>query len=56
MRNELWLVAISLLILFVVIYFSEGSTSIVNGHQYVKVGIYSTVHDPDCPCHKNKEK
>ena len=27
------------------------------GHRYIRMGIYgASVHDPDCPCHKDKNE
>lgn len=42
-------------VLFIIIYIisaMRGTVVYVNGHQYIRVTPYSTVHDPDCPCGK----
>ncbi len=28
--------------------------SVINGHDYIRTGMYSTVHDPDCHCEQGK--
>lgn len=39
-----------------VVFFLEDMGTYRNGHKYVKIGLYSYSHDPDCSCYLKGEK